>query len=803
MKYRFVQFFFLFLILFCYSTISFAQTGTLSGTVKSSNGKPISDATVILKNTDKNALTNEKGQFSFASVEYGKYEIDVISIGVKRLKFHVHLHKDSKPVVLTVDPAEFSLEEVSVTSESKKKKIETEGYSVNVIETKDIALQSIQTNELLGRAAGVKVRQNGGLGSHIHYNINGMTGSSVKIFIDGVPSTNYGQSFSLNSIAPAMIERIEVYKGVVPGYLSEDALGGAINIVLKQNRKNLLSMSYSYGSFNTHQYNVNGSYRGGKGFAVDVLGFYNYSDNDYKVWGEDITFRNYQGVVTSNQKAKRFHDGYESYGTKVDVGWDNVIWADRFRIGGVLSHDYNEIQNGITMQRVFGDRHSKDDARIATLAYRKDNLLAEGLSLSVDASYSRLKTQIIDTVGIMYDWRGPILYPDGTPVKYTSGAELGSDKTAEKNIDKTFVVRTNVGYQLNDQNKVYVNYLFNNFKRDVSDKFLPAGLQPLQNTRDLQKNIVAITYENLSFSDRLRTNVFYKYYNQKVTLNEPYKTTTTPPKYEINKSTKKEDYNGFGAAVSFALFPKLFLMASAEKAIRFPNEKEIFGSAASNLNPGDVHAEKSFNANFGVNLGTFVFDKHSFRLNTSLFYRDTEGMIREAMSSGNSGTSYYENLEDVLSKGIDAEFGYSYDEKINLSFNISKFDVLFNTKYNKEGAEYLYYRKQIRNEPSLKYNANISYLINNLFIKRSHASVYYNISYVESFLRNWSNIGSTNLDRIPVQYASNVGLAFTFPSPRITVSFDAKNIFNRQMFDNFGLQKPGRAFYGKITYNIF
>jgi len=802
-KYQFIRVLILVFILFSFFSVSFAQTNIISGIIKFENGKPVPDATVVIKNTNKHTLTDDKGKFDFSNIEFGKYEIEVIAIGTKRKSFHVHFKNDYKPITLTVEPDEFHLKEVLVSANTKKKEIETKGFAVNVVEVQDAAMQSIQTNELIDRAAGVRIRQDGGLGSHIHYNINGMTGNSVKIFIDGVPATNYGQSFSLNSIPPAMIERIEIYKGVVPGHLSDDALGGAINVILKQNKKTVLNTSYSYGSFNTHQYNINGSHRTKDGLTVNASGFYNYSDNDYEVWGEEITFRDYDGTVTSNQKAKRFHDAFRSYGIKADIGWTDVKWADKFSIGGVFSDDRKEIQNGVTLQRVFGDRHSKRNAKIATLTYNKKDFFLQGLSLKVDASYSHLKTQVIDSVGIMYDWRGPILYPDGTPVMYTSGSELGSQKTAEINTDKTFVVRANIGYQINNSNTIYINYLFNNFDRGVSDEFLPLGLQLLQNTRDLQKYIATLTYENVSFSDKLRTNIFYKYYNQKVTSNEPYQVTSTPAAYDVTKNVKKEDYHSYGGAVSYALLPKLYLMGSVERAIRFPNEREIFGNVATNLNPGNVNAERSFNVNIGVNLGAYTFNSHSIRLNTSLFYRDTKGMIREAMTPGNSGTSYYENLEDVLTKGIDAEIIYNYNNKVNLAFNISKFDVLFNTKYNKEGAEYLFYRQQIRNEPSFKYNANASYYHNSLFLKNSVASIYYNISYVNSFLRNWSNVGLTNLDRIPTQFSNDIGVMYTFPSKKITVSCDAKNIFNRQIYDNFGLQKPGRAFYGKITYNIF
>lgn len=295
--YKFARTILLFLLFFSFSLVSLAQTNSLLGTVKFKNGKPISDATVLIKNTDKHTLTDDKGNFEFENIKYGEYHIEVVAIGVKREKFHIHFKKDSKPVNLTIEETAHVLNEVTISTQTQKKKIETEGYAVNVIEIENTALQSIQTNELLDRAAGVRIRQDGGLGSHIHYNVNGMTGSAIKIFIDGVPATNFGPSFSLNSIPPALIERIEVYKGVIPGHLSDDALGGAINVVMKQNKKNTLTTSYSYGSFNTHQFNINGGYRTDKGFAVNASAFYNYSDNDYEVWGKEITFRNYDGTV--------------------------------------------------------------------------------------------------------------------------------------------------------------------------------------------------------------------------------------------------------------------------------------------------------------------------------------------------------------------------------------------------------------------------------------------------------------------------------------------------------------------------
>ena len=800
-----------YLLLIIATILSFsaiAQTGSLSGTVKLENGKPVSYASVGIKSLDKLVLTDETGKFDFPNIVYGKYEIVVNSIEIEEKTFPIQLSKDNnKPIALIVKPSEISLKEVVVSANTEKREIETTGFAVSVIEPKKAALQSLQTNELLDRTAGIRIRQDGGLGSRINYNINGLSGDAIKIFIDGVPASNYGTSFSLNSIPPALIERIEVYKGVVPGYLSEDALGGAINIVLKQKAKNILNTSYSIGSFNTHQWNANGNYRAENGFTFDASAFYNYSDNSYKVWGQSISFKDYMGKTEANQTAKRFHDAYESYGTKFNVGFTSVKWADRFLVGGVLSKGYKEVQHGSTMDNVYGDRHNRRGSKVVTLTYEKKDLLINGLSLKMDASLSDLSRQVIDTVGIMYDWSGkPLAYPDGSFVMYKYGAEVGNAKTAVINNDKTSVARVNLGYNLTENHALYANYLFNNFKRSASDEHQPLGLQKLKNTRDLQKNIMSFTYENRLFEKKLKTNIFYKHYFQQVVSNEPYREDKVPgvPNYELNVIKKNIDHHGYGLTLSFALLPNLYLLGSAERAIRLPNADELFGNDADNLLPpsAELNPETSYNANIGVVLGPYAFNDHSVRLNTSFYYRDTQGMIRAVIRTGSFDYSQFENLEDVLTKGVDIEFIYNYADKINWSFNVSRFDVLFNTEFNKDGDPYKFYRMQIQNEPSFKFNNNVTYYHNNLFLKGSRVSFYYNINYVNSFRRDWSNVGGKNLQFIPVQYPMDTGFAYTFPLNKITISFDAKNIFNQQVLDNYGLQKPGRAFYAKITYSI-
>lgn len=785
----------------------YAETGTLSGIIKMTDGQPVSFAAVIISQPKNHTITDENGKFTFKNLSHGTYEVTITSLEVSTKTIKLDFSSAKNFFEITVEPSKgIDLQETTISVKSTKKDIETQGFAVNVIETQLASLQSVQTNELLDRSAGVRIRQDGGLGSRINYNLNGMSGNAIKIFINGVPASNYGPAFSLNSIPPALIERIEVYKGVVPAHLSDDALGGAINVVLKNKAKNSLVTSYSGGSFNTHQWNVSGGYRFDKGLTIGASGFFNYSDNSYKVWGKSISFKDYTGKTYPNQTAKRFHDAYMSYGTKAEIGFTDVKWADRFMIGGIFSKDYKEVQHGITMDLVYGDRYTRRTSNVATLNYAKENLFTQGLSFKIDASYSHIKRQVVDTVGKMYDWSGkPIQYPDGRYVMYNSGAEVGNQKTLAINTDRTYMTRANLGYKIKENNIFNVNYLHNSFIRGIADELLASGLQALQNTRDLQKNIISVSYENVAFKNKLRTNVFYKHYFQKSISNEPYRKDIVQgvPVYDVKILNQKMNFSGYGATISYEIIPDLYVLSSYEKAIRLPSPDELFGNANENIlaPAGGLKPETSHNINVGVNWSK-NFNRHFVRVNTSAFYRNTSGMIREAVRTGSFTFSSFENLEKVMSRGIDAELSYKFYNKLQLTLNISKFATLFNTEFDAQGAPYLYYRMQIRNEPSFKYNFNASYNFYNVFAKKARASIIYNMGYVQKFLRNWANIGGKNIDYIPSQLTHDIGLSYTIPNNMVTVSFDAKNISNEQVFDNFGLQKPGRAFYAKVTFSL-
>lgn len=791
-----------FCVSFLLSIAGFSQTGNVTGTLTFEDGAPVAYATVYIKSLNKGVLSDEKGRFELVAIPFGNYQIAVSSIEIQKHDFNITIDKPSVKVSKTLQrAADSQLEEVLVKGQSHKSEIEVSGFAVNVVDTKEASLRNIQTNELLNTTVGVKIRQNGGLGSEVSYSLNGLSGSAVRIFIDGIPISAYGNSFNLNSIPPAMIKEIEVYKGVVPGHLADDALGGAINIVLQNSTQSNVSASVSYGSFNTLQASVNGLYRFNEsGFTVKGSLFHNYSDNDYKVSGRSVVVTGIGGVQTP-VTARRFNDAYRSSGGMFQIGYTDVKWADQFLIGFTGSGDFKEIQHGAFMTIMpYKDRFMESDARLLNLTYQKKNLLTNGLDVNVNALYGKRNRMVSDTLGWAYGWNGEKAIDfRGNEYKYSWNSQQEGGPTLAKINRNVSSIRTGVSYAISTNHRIMLNHVYSGIDRVDSDQLRSVLENTFRGTRDLQKNIVSLTYELNALDEKLKANVFGKYYQQKTVNIDPEINAETNEIVDDITSANKVD-EGYGFTVSYAVLPTITLLTSAEKAVRLPNESEVFGNDGDNVvaNPS-IRPELSNNFNLGFRLGTFHINKNDFTFSSNLFTRnikDRIGLPIETSLNVNDETILYENQGNGTSKGFDAQLDYTYNDNFGFNFNVSRFDL----KIVNRGVEI-----DVPNTPFFTMNGSLRYSFKDIIQKESRLNLFYTMYFTDEFsylVPQGSNTVGDEFFKVPQQLAQDLGLSYVFPDNKLVVSFDIKNIFDEAVYDNLSVQKPGRAFYLKLNYRI-
>ncbi|WP_461138649.1 TonB-dependent receptor [Spirosoma pomorum] len=780
------------------------DVATVRGNIHVDGGTGVEHVTVRIRNSSIATMSDARGHFELKNVPFGDQELLITSVEIQPKQVKLHVNKGTHTVPVLVTKAILDLAEVQVKHKTEKKEIETQGFAVNVIDTKEVATRNFQTNEMLDRTVGVRVRQNGGLGSAVTYNLNGMSGESVRIFIDGIPISTYGASFSLNSIPPALIERIEVYKGVIPAHLSDDALGGAINVILKRGMGNNLTASLSYGSFNTLQANFSGTHRSAKtGFTVKASGFYNYSDNDYEVWGKFV-----RNILPNGRydyvRARRFNDAYRSIGGQFELGFTDVKWADQFLIGYNGSSDFKEIQHGTYMSIPYKGRFTESESHVLSLNYRKKNFMVNGLEFTLSGMSSNRKQVVVDTVKWNYNWFGErSLGLDGNPILRPSGAQQGAPTINHINRNVT-TFRAGFNYDVHKNHRFVLNHIFYNIDRDQQDLLRSETEREFIGTRNLAKNITSVAYELKAFETKLRANVFGKYYQQKIDKMDPILVVTEgQSNRQENRSGSNKTTTGYGAALSYAVIPNLYFLTSAERAVRLPSEGEVFGSPGENIveNFG-IRPEISNNLNVGVKAGSYSIGQHKYSFALSGFIRDTRDKIVQRVNPRLNDavqTDPFENLGKTKSIGFEAEVNYSFRNNLTVGLSASKFNSVFNMRYDPNGREYDYYNRQLPNEPFFTVNSTVQYSFKDILAKESRLNVYYGFRFVERFYTTWLIIEDF---RTPRQYIQDLGASYVLPNKRFIVSADVKNIFDQQAYDNFAVQKPGRAFYLKLNYTI-
>lgn len=195
--------------------------------------------------------------------------------------------------------AQTPLNEVTVTASAMPVELRKISSSVSIIKSSDPEMKQLQTiDEALRYIPGVAVDRNRGLtttGSHTTVTLRG-TGSAGRTLIlkDGIPlNDTYTGGVSLwNSIASNSISRIEVVRGPGSSIYGSSSMGGTINLVTENPRKQTtFGADVRYGSMNTRIVNVKGGKLFNNGFGI--IAFVEYKKTDGYQYMADSLWKSY------------------------------------------------------------------------------------------------------------------------------------------------------------------------------------------------------------------------------------------------------------------------------------------------------------------------------------------------------------------------------------------------------------------------------------------------------------------------------------------------------------------------------
>ncbi len=698
------------------------------------------------------------------------------------------LLSDSYPGDAGNDTTGHRIEEVTVFGLTKVQEAARQSYNVTAIDAKKLYNTTLDISHAIDRVSGVRVREDGGVGSRINFSLNGFTGRQVRFFLDGVPMDQMGSSFQINNIPINLAERVEVYKGVVPIWLGSDALGGAVNIVTGTSPRSYLDVSYSYGSFNTHRSAVNAGYTAKSGFTASLNFFQNYSDNNY--WVQVDVADIHTGRYYPDQRVRRFHDRYHNETIIGNIGVVGKKWADQLLIGMTAGRNEKAIQTGARMVSVFGQYSTRGNLLMPHLKYSKRDLFVKGLDLRLSGNYNLGEEQNIDTANRRYNWFGDYK---------ASGTGSERSRTLYTYRNNTALAGANLSYQLGTRHSFMLNQAFSSFNRQGSDPLYPADAKYDQ-PQFLIKHVSGLGYK-FDYNKAWSTSLFVKQFIQETRYAVSYNPSGNWGDVDYLQQHNRFSHTGYGVASSLFLKKNIQLKSSFERSYRLPDTYELFGDLVNLDGNISLKPEMSDNINAGFTMDFEGGSGHKLSLDGNFIYRSVRDFIRPSLNN-NQTKQIMENRDRVTNTGADAGLRYSFRRRIAAGISATYQDLRNKTEFEPgSSVRSVLYNDRIPNMPYLYGNADASVFFADFGREGNTLSVGYNCLYVHAYYLYWPSLGSDKLD-IPAQLSHDLNAVYSMAGGKYNIALECRNVADARLYDNFSLQKPGRAFNVKLRYFI-
>ncbi|MBQ9883168.1 MAG: TonB-dependent receptor [Bacteroidaceae bacterium] len=777
------------LLYLCLPTLMWGQGRfTISGRVTDTQGAPLPMAGVAVMNSTMGAYTDDEGRYTL-SLPAGRHTLVVQLVGYATERREVNVQRNTVQD-FQLRETTTTLDNVVVFGKSQSQQLREGAFSVNAVDIGEISNSITNVNDIVNRTTGIKVRTEGGLGSDFDLSINGLSGNSVRYFIDGVPMDTKGSEVSLANFPVNLIDHVEIYKGVVPAHLGSDALGGAINIITKREKRNTLDASVSAGSFHTYIADFNARYYvPGTNISIKPTLGYNYSKNDYTVKDIELWDAAQQKYVPKN--AKHFHDDYQSVLAEVEVGIENQTWADQLAISASYTKVDKELQNGAIQSIVYGMAERQQDAWNLSARYVKKDFLLKHLDVNALLSHTWDHSITIDTAYRKYSW-------DQTYIVSPRNEITGRAKQMRNYKRPLTIARANLNYDLGKGHELNFNYMLTrNGNRRYDD--VDADFEPSNDV--LTKHVLSLAYNQRLFHDHMENAFFIKDYINHVSIeqnDQPGKTHAgeLPSKYTKN-------YLGYGFGTRYEFFEPLALKASYEHTARLPLSREMLGNGTTIYPNLALQPENSDNYNLGVFGNVRLGSKHLLYYEMGGFYRHVTDYIRLVVSE-TEGMLQYENVKNVDMKGVEGELRYSYADRLQLTANMTYQNALNKNKYKADGQVSATYNNKVPNRPWLFGNAELTLNFRNVLAKNTRLRLNYQYQYVHWFFLTWEAFGARETKaRIPNQHIHSAGATYSWKDGRYNFSLECSDLFDAKAYDNYKLQKPGRSFLAKFRLLLY
>lgn len=248
----------LLLPLFAFAGIPDNDLGTIKGRITTSDNRNAASVTVIVKGTNKNAITAEDGTFTIHRIAAGTYQLEVSLIGYQTQSQSVTVEKGKTTTVsLQLQLSDTQLREVEITK-NKNKFADKTTEQVARLPLKN--LENPQVYQSVGKALMQEqlITERTDIYRNIpgavpNFAVGGSQGMTIRGFSNATGMRNGMVTSAIVPLNPAILERVEVIKGpsgTLFGSNRNITFGGVYNYVTKKPYEQFGgNVSFAGGSF--------------------------------------------------------------------------------------------------------------------------------------------------------------------------------------------------------------------------------------------------------------------------------------------------------------------------------------------------------------------------------------------------------------------------------------------------------------------------------------------------------------------------------------------------------------------------
>ena len=383
------------LITILFTTISFAQNATVSGQIldKEMNNEPLPFATVLIKETKQNTVTDANGNYSI-SIQPGSYTLVISYLGyvTKEIPFTL-ITGENKNINHTLSSSGGEqLKEVVVATTVRKN---TENAVLNEVKAARVISNAISSEQMskgvdgnaaqaIQRVPGVTIVD----GKFVM--VRGLNERYNNVLINNslAPSTEVDRrTFSFDLLPTNTLEKMSINK-TGAAFMPGDFAGGIINVTTSENFTDFTQLAFNVG------YRVNttfGDYWQTEGSATDLLGY----DNGFRQLpsgfpsNSGILNDNIQSVKYAHQLENNFNPNKQSAFLDSGIGFSigrNIALNNGKKLSSIniLSYsnkyeNYNKNVNSFInnftggnnipqQQRIFNDNFNSNETKLTLLS---------------------------------------------------------------------------------------------------------------------------------------------------------------------------------------------------------------------------------------------------------------------------------------------------------------------------------------------------------------------------------------------------------------------------------------------------